>query len=210
MTEATARFYEASGLYQSAATIAQTRAQERADSDVSAGSARPATPPASSEPKPEEPPPPALPPARSTTAESQPILPPVTGPPPAPPVAPSPEEPGAAGPSAEEGIGQLLAQYKAALEGRDLEALKKVWPGLTPASANAIREQFQDANRLTVGILEPRISASGASGTVTFRRRYEIQTRDGQNLRNETQTTMTVRRTSAGWVIESIRFSAAR
>ena len=114
------------------------------------------------------------------------------------------------GMQAEEGIGQLLAHYKAALEGRDLDALKRIWPGLTPASANAIREQFQDATRLTVGILEPRISASGTSGTVTFRRRYEIQTRDGQNLRNETHTTMTVRRTSAGWVIESIRFSAAR
>jgi hypothetical protein len=104
----------------------------------------------------------------------------------------------------------LLAHYKSALEGRDLDALRKIWPGLTAASANAIGAQFRDATRLTVGILDPRISASGANGTVTFRRRYQMQTRDGQNLRNETQTTMTVRRTSAGWIIESIRFSPAR
>jgi hypothetical protein len=82
-----------------------------------------------------------------------------------------------------------------------------VWPGLTEASANAIRSDFQNATRLTVAVLEPRISASGANGTVTFRRRYELQTRDGQRLRTDTQTTMAVRRTPAGWIIESIRFS---
>jgi serine/threonine-protein kinase len=208
--DATARFYEASGLYQSAASIAQTRAQERSDADVTPTTGRSAAPPASSESQHAEAPPPAASPARPTTAESQPALPPITAPPPAPPPAPSPEEPAATSPSAEEGIGQLLAHYKSALEGRDLDALRKIWPGLTAASANAIGAQFRDATRLTVGILDPRISASGANGTVTFRRRYQMQTRDGQNLRNETQTTMTVRRTSAGWIIESIRFSPAR
>ena len=207
--DATARFYEASGLYQSAASIAQRRAQERSEAETPPASAEPAAPP-STEQKRMDTPAPALPPARPATAESQPTLPTITAPPPAPPAAPAPEEPRTASPSAEEGIAQLLAHYKSALEGRDLDALRKVWPGLTAASANAISAQFRDATRLTVGILDPRISASGANGTVTFRRRYEMQTRDGQNLRNETQTTMTVRRTSAGWIIESIRFSQAR
>jgi serine/threonine-protein kinase len=206
--DATARFYEASGLYQSAATIAQTRAQERSEPDVPPASARPPAPPATSEAKHTDAPSPALP-AGHPTAESQPALPPMTAPAPAPPAASLPEA-AAASPSAEDGIGQLLAHYKAALEARDLDALKKLWPGLTTASANAIGAEFQNASRLTVGILDPRISASGANGTVTFRRWYEIQTRDGQKLRTETLTTMTVRRTSAGWVIESIRFSPAR
>jgi hypothetical protein len=221
--DATARFYEASGLYQSAASIADARAQERSDADRSPAPAQLPAPPPSSEPKHTEATAPALPPSHPPAAESQPALPPTTSPAPAPapPVAPAPappvgpapaparEEP-AVTPSAEEGIGQLLAHYKAALEGRDLEALKKVWPGLTAASANAIRDEFQNASRLAVGILDPRISASGTSGIVTFRRRYEILTRDGQNLRTETLTTMTVRRASAGWIIESIRFSPAR
>jgi hypothetical protein len=208
--DATARFYEASGLYQSAASVADARAQERSDADRSPAPAQvPASPPPIGEPQHPDATPPALPPA----AESQPALPPTPSPAPAPapPVAPAPahEEP-AATPSAEEGIGQLLAHYKSALESRDLDALKRVWPGLTAVSANAIRDEFQNASRLTVGILDPRISASGTSGTVTFRRRYEIQTRDGQNLRTETSTTMAVRRGSAGWIIESIRFSPAR
>ena len=91
-----------------------------------------------------------------------------------------------------------------------MDALKRVWPALADASANAIRADFQNASRLTVAVLDPHISASGSNGTVTFRRRYELQTRDGQKLRTETQTTMLVRRTSAGWIIESIRFSPAR
>jgi hypothetical protein len=104
----------------------------------------------------------------------------------------------------------MLAQYKTALESKDFDALKKVWPGLTGAAATAIQNEFQHASRITVDVLEPRISASGASGTVTFRRRYELQTRDGQHLRTETQTTMAVHRTPTGWVIESVRFSQAR
>ena len=131
-------------------------------------------------------------------------------PPPAPPPAAPAEDSSSRGPAAEEAIGQLLAHYKAALEGRDLEALKRVWPGLSEPSANAIRNDFQNATRITVDISEPRIVASGATGTVTFRRRYELQTRDGQRLRTETLTSMAVRRTSGGWVIDSVRFSPSR
>jgi ketosteroid isomerase-like protein len=145
---------------------------------------------------------------RPPPPEPQPSLPVVPSAPPAPP--PPAEESSSRSAAAEEGVEQLLSHYKAALENKDLDALRKIWPGLTEPSANAIRNDFQNARRVTVDVLDPRISASGANGTVTFRRRYELQTRDGQKLRTETQTTMTVRRTSAGWVIESIRFSQAR
>jgi hypothetical protein len=81
---------------------------------------------------------------------------------------------------------------------------------MSSGSANAIRNDFQNASRLTVDVLEPRITVSGSDGTVTFRRRYELHTRDGQRLGTETQTTMTVRRTAAGWVIEAVRYSRPR
>ena len=104
----------------------------------------------------------------------------------------------------------MLAHYKAALENRDLDALKRIWPGLSEQAANAIRGDFQNATRISVDVLEPHIAAAGTSGTVTFRRRYELLTHDGQHLRTETQTSMAVRRTSGGWIIDSVRFSPAR
>jgi serine/threonine protein kinase len=211
--DATARFYEASGLYQSAASLAQVQAEEKAPPE-----AAPAGPPppttgtssAASTVEPSPPPAPAVVP-RPALPEPQPTLPVPSPPPPAPPVAPAPaEESSPRGVPAEEAIGQLLARYKAALENRDLDALKRIWPGLSEQAANAIRGDFQNATRISVDVLEPHIAATGTTGTVTFRRRYELQTHDGQHLRTETQTSMSVRRTAGGWVIDSVRFSPAR
>ena len=132
--EATARFYEASGLYQSAASLAQVQADERPAAERRSRSAaasgrrhivgRPSPVEPSATPSP-TPPAPAVS-TRPALPESQPTLPVVPSPPPptAPPVAPA-EDSSARGPAAEEAIGQLLTHYKAALEGRDLEALKR-------------------------------------------------------------------------------------
>ena len=53
-------------------------------------------------------------------------------------------------------------------------------------------------------------SVSGATGTVSFLRRYELVTVEGQRLRTETRTTMEIRRSGPTWVIERIRFEPAR
>jgi hypothetical protein len=120
------------------------------------------------------------------------------------------EDTPARGPSPEEGITQLLTSYKSALEGKNLEALKRLWPNLSGGPADALRNEFQHASRINVDIVDPRISATNGTGAVTFRRRYELLTVDGQRLRSETRTTIDVRRTPGGWIIESVRFSPVR
>ena len=66
------------------------------------------------------------------------VLPPPPAPkPPAPTPAPPPAgraETPAAAPAPEVAVRELLAQYKSALEARNLDALKRVWPSLTPGS----------------------------------------------------------------------------
>lgn len=205
--DATARFYDASGLYQGAASLAEAQRAKRSEPDAPPAAAPPPPPAPSHTGKSAEP---SVPPARPPAPEPQPSLPAPTAAAPPPVAVAGPEDPASHTASPEQGITELLAHYTAALEGKDLDRLKKLWPGLSEASANAIRNDFQNASRLTVDVLEPRITASGAHGTVTFRRRYELHTRDGQRLRTETQTTMTVRRTPAGWIIEVVRFSPAR
>jgi hypothetical protein len=130
-----------------------------------------------------------------------------------PPSAPPPSTvPEAASPAAnpEAGLTDLLARYKAALEARDFDALKRVWPGLSGAPQNALREEFKHASHIAVEILDPRITVSGATGTISFLRRYELLTVEGRRLRSESQTTMDARRSGSGWVIERIRFEPVR
>ena len=219
--DATVKFYEASGLFRSAEVAAENASTareavapaapsspERAERPAAAEASPPpttspaATPPAAPAPPAPERSQPIPPPATSpsTPAVTVPVSPPPTPPPEAPPAAPNPEA----------GVAELLARYKSALEARDLEALKRVWPGLSGNAQNAIRDEFRHASQIGVEILDPRTSVAGATGTVSFLRRYELVTVEGQRLRTETRTTMDVRRSGSTWVIERIRFEPAR
>jgi hypothetical protein len=217
--DATIKFYEASGLFRSAEVTAQNASTAREASAASPPSspeppdrqaAEEGSPPPSTSPGATPPVPPAAVPERS-----QPIPPPVpsapthTAPAPvAPPASSPPEAPPAL--NSEAGVAELLARYKSALEARDLTALQRVWPGLGGMAQNAIRDEFRHASQISVEILDPRTSVTGATGTVSFLRRYELVTVEGQRLRTETRTTMDVRRSGSTWVIERIRFEPSR
>ena len=106
---------------------------------------------------------------------------------------------------------ELLEKYKAALEARSLDALKRVWPSLSGGPQEAIRDQFRQARQIKVDIIDPQISLSGATGTVTFIRRYEVVTVEGlRPPRVESRTTMEIRRNGGDWLIERISFGSVR
>ena len=133
----------------------------------------------------EKPPPPAPAPA---TVQTQ-----------APP--PAPERP------AEEDIRLTVRQYVAALEGRDLAALKRIWPSISGSQEQALREDFDNARDIAVDIENERIEATGDSATVTCIRRYQVQTRDGHRLETRTRTVFSLRRNGPSpWIIDNIRF----
>jgi hypothetical protein len=91
-----------------------------------------------------------------------------------------------------------------------MEALKRIWPTLGGAQQAAIRSEFEHARRIDVEVVDPNISVSGASATVTFVRRYGLLPEGGPLQRADTPGTMTLRRTNAGWVIDQLRFSSPR
>jgi hypothetical protein len=122
---------------------------------------------------------------------------------------PSPDPPSHS-PAPEDAIRELVTQYSAALEAKNLAALKRIWPDLRGEPEDALRREFQHANRINVEVVDPRISASAGTGSVTFLRRYELVTVEGQRLRTETITTMDVRHGTNGWVIAAVRFRAVR
>jgi len=113
-------------------------------------------------------------------------------------------------PTIDERVAEVLARYKSALESRSLDDLRRIWPTLSGAQEVQFRNVFQHATRISLEVIDPHIQATSAGATVTFLRRYDQLTDDGQRLHSESPTVMEVRRTTGSWVIESIRISQVR
>ena len=213
LADATARFYEASGLFRSAELSAQseavaraeraeaTRAEKERQERERAAAAPPAAPPAATPPPPVQPPAPVPQslPVTPAPRSTEPAFPPSSPTKPPPP----PE------PTAESLITDLLGRYKAALETRSLTALRRAWPGLSGSQETGIRDEFKNASRIEVDITSPRIEVAGDVATVTFTRHYMV-TIGGERFSSQSATTMRCRRTAGGWVIEQVRFDASR
>jgi tetratricopeptide (TPR) repeat protein len=217
--DATVKFYEASGLFRSAEIAAQNESAARE------ARARPEPPPApqkASEPDAGRATPPVslpqgvpvAPPEKSAptqvpapTPPAATVTPPAPSPPPATAPAPAAESSTAARDAA---IADLLTRYKSALESRNLDALLRLWPGLSGAPQERVRTQFQQASRISVEIVDPHISGSGDNATVSFIRRYDVVTVEGDRQHNESHATMDVRRSGTSWLIEAIRLVTIR
>jgi ketosteroid isomerase-like protein len=108
---------------------------------------------------------------------------------------------------AERVIEGVIRQYVAALEARDLGALRRVWPSLGGAQEKGIRDNFENARAIEVTIENQQIEVGGDTATVTCLRRYGIETRDGHRNQADTRTVIGLRKTGRGtWVIDNIRY----
>ena len=110
----------------------------------------------------------------------------------------------------EDGVRDLVRRYEQALEARSVEALKRLWPSLQGAQEEAIRQEFSHARRIDVEIANLDITVSGNAATVTFLRRYQLSTVDGQRLLTNSRTTLNARRNGDDWIIERVRFEAMK
>jgi tetratricopeptide (TPR) repeat protein len=220
LADATAKYYEASGLYRSAEVAAQTeaaarvaraQAQQKQAEEKQAEQKQPETrgsqpPVPAAESKPTTPPPTLPPVPTSTGLPSAPVAAPVA--PPSAPTAPKPAPPESTPPpvSPSAGIPELLERYESALETRNLDAMKRIWPTLSSTQENAFRRDFQNARRIEVDIVSPQISVNGNTATAQFTRRYRLETTDGQRVGSESRTTMTLQRVGQTWTITQIQF----
>ncbi len=185
-TAAAARMEAATAMFKTAETGARTELDARAARAQAAENRRRAEAP---RPEPPAPPPPA----------------------PASPPAPKPEAipvPPASPAKVEAAVAAVLDRYTSALEQRDMSALKAVWPSLAGAQQSAIESEFGNARSISVQFINPKIVVTGSMATITGVRRYGMQTRDGQQLRTETTTTLMLRQQGNGWHIESVRHQA--
>lgn len=156
-------------------------------------------------------PPPTAPPAAPAGPKPTPIEPPLVpstvAVPPPPPAASAPvraeENPVAA-------VQGLLARYRAALESRDIGALKEIWPALSGRQEEALRSEFEHSRAIAVGLDAVDIRPTSSGATVTCRRSYAVTTADGQTLRTATTMFMTLARRDGAWRIDTIHHEVAR
>jgi hypothetical protein len=206
---AAARLEAAAALFRSAESTARSEAEARAARARAAEEQRHQQAPLPAPPATAAPP---------TKPEPAPRTEPPAAPPPAPtpaPAAPAPprSEPVTLPPqtrTAREAGSAVLQRYIGALEHRDIAALKSVWPSLGGSQQAAIEAEFANAREIDVEFVDPKIDVAGQTMTVSGRRRYSLRTRDGQQLRSDTITTLTLRQAGTDWVIESVRHQAAR
>jgi hypothetical protein len=101
-----------------------------------------------------------------------------------------------------------VRRYEQALEARSIDALKKLWPSLSGAQEEAIRNEFLHAKRIDVDVTISNVSVTGGTAAATFVRRYQLSTVDGQQLLRHSRTTLYARRAGDDWVIDRLLFEA--
>ena len=181
LVDAAGRLVEANGRFRLAEAEARLKAVARDPSPVAGAP----TPVPRSPAEPREAP---APPAGSSGVESR---------PPAPAAVPPAVD-------VQNAVRPVIAQYVRGLENRSVADLKRVWPSLAGSQERAIQAEFDNARSVQAAFNDPQISIDGDTSTVAGLRTYSIVTQDGHRLSRSTKTTLTLRRSSDGWLIERV------
>lgn len=103
-------------------------------------------------------------------------------------------------------ISEVLRLYQGAMENKDIDGLKKIWPGMGKEREKNLREAFKFSKSLRVELEtlgEPRFSEGSA--IVSCRKTQKLTTAgDGRRLEARTDSTFRFRKSNGGWLIESI------
>jgi serine/threonine protein kinase len=107
-------------------------------------------------------------------------------------------------------VASSLQRYAAALQARDIAALKVVWPGLSGKQEEAIRHEFSNSRDIHVQLVDIEIRVTGDTATAAARRIYQLQTLDGQRLETANRAFLSLHRSGGTWLIDRIRFEPLR
>ena len=98
----------------------------------------------------------------------------------------------------------VIRRYAAAMEARDLAALKALWPTMGEAQASKIRASFEFARQMRVQFQVTGVHVEDRTAIVLARRRNVVVTTDGQALDTERSATITLARGEA-WTISTVQ-----
>ncbi len=100
-------------------------------------------------------------------------------------------------------IRELLRHYAEAYAARDVNAVAKVMPKLTPQQLRVLERDFSNFRSYRVEIADERIAVDGSTATVTCRVGRSFVSRTGSDGGNTVPTVFHLRKVGGAWVIES-------
>jgi hypothetical protein len=138
-------------------------------------------------------------------AEPAPVPPPAGVPPaPAPPPARPPDSAPAPDPARQ--IDALFARYAAAIEARDLEAIRRAYPGLLPAQAREWEEFFRNVTDIDVELGVAGLTVKGGAAEARLEGVYVFRNPSTRRTQREPVAFQaTLRREGSRWLIASLR-----
>ena len=163
-------------------------------------------PPLAAETLPAVVPAPVPPPPAPTVSQSEPPKPsPAPAPAPAiPPPAPIPQAATTPSPDDDDAaIRRVIASYARAIEAKDLDAFRAVKPNLSGDEQRRLEDGFKAVASQKVDITVLSVERRAANALVKVRRRDTL-TAGGRAQTSDSQQTMTLIRSGAGWVISEI------
>jgi ketosteroid isomerase-like protein len=102
-----------------------------------------------------------------------------------------------------EAINDVLNRYVAAMQARDLAALKVLWPGMEESQATKIQEAFRFTRILRIELEVSDIQVEGRKAVVSCKRKDQVVTVEGQSFKSTRQATIMLEK-SGGWLISAI------
>ena len=123
---------------------------------------------------------------------------------PAPVVSPpAPVQQSTANASAE--ISTVVASYARAVESRDVGALRRAYPGITPEQVKGYEDLFGSVRTLRMSLTMSGLEINGSNAESTLSGEYQYVTRSGKTQRQPITFRATFRRGAAGWELSSVR-----
>jgi len=102
-------------------------------------------------------------------------------------------------------IQALLQGYKTAMEGKDLSALRSLWPGLSQGDEKKLAEGFKLVRSWRVELQVTDLTLAGDTATVTCERRVEAVSVNGTTPQSRTSNKFSLRKKGGSWIIEGVQ-----
>ncbi|MBI2837347.1 MAG: protein kinase [Acidobacteria bacterium] len=104
-----------------------------------------------------------------------------------------------------EAITKLLRSYSAAIQEKNLEALRSIWPSLGEREESKIKASFGFTRSHVIELTPISFELSGDTATVVCQRRDDLITVQGDRVPNQSKATFSFRKGGGSWVIDAIR-----
>ena len=102
-------------------------------------------------------------------------------------------------------VAPVFEAYARAIESRDVSAIRRVYPGLTPEQQRGFEQFFESARRINVTFRVTSVDGSPSTADVRVTGRYEYENSAGRSERTPVSFAAAVRKDGSAWRLVSVR-----